>query len=141
MHDTAELLQEHIYGFDSGPQSFALSPPLALQPPFMQSNFGQHMPLVHMIPKIRPVSDSSSHIKEAVDGFRRVFHQQAAGLLSTGVLPIPPGHPLYTERLTTRVLQAERDRLLQENAELKKRLEDIDGVDGQCSSMELRKQY
>ena len=36
---------------------------------------------------------------------------------------IPPGHPLYTRQNSVETLQAENDKLLKENLELKKKLE------------------
>ena len=68
--------------------------------------------------------DHPTHAAYEVDGFRRMFIQQATGLLSTGALPIPPGHPLYDKGATITALESERDRLLKENADLKRRLEE-----------------
>lgn len=65
-----------------------------------------------------------AQINGVIDEFRHNFSQHAAGLLSTGVLPIPPGHPLYSKQMAISALEAERDSLLKENADLKRRLED-----------------
>lgn len=72
-----------------------------------------------------PGAGTASHLqaREAVEGLKRMFAARASGLLSTGVLPIPPGHPLYDGHRAIAALEAERDGLLKENADLKKRLE------------------
>jgi hypothetical protein len=36
---------------------------------------------------------------------------------------IPPGHPLYNRKSSAKGLQAENDKLLKENTELKKKLD------------------
>ena len=36
---------------------------------------------------------------------------------------IPPGHPLYSKKNSAEILRAENDKLLKENNELKKKLE------------------
>lgn len=72
-----------------------------------------------------PGAGAASHLqaREAVEGLKRMFAAKASGLLATGVLPIPPGHPLYDGHRAIAALEAERDGLLKENADLKKRLE------------------
>ncbi|MDE0267066.1 MAG: hypothetical protein OXK17_08655 [Thaumarchaeota archaeon] len=72
-----------------------------------------------------PGAGTASHLqaREAVEGLKRMFVAKASGLLSTGVLPIPPGHPLYDGHRAIAALEAERDGLLKENADLKRRLE------------------
>lgn len=72
-----------------------------------------------------PGAGTAAHLqaREAVEGLKRMFVAKASGLLSTGVLPVPPGHPLYDGRQTIAALEAERDGLLKENADLKRRLE------------------
>ena len=52
-----------------------------------------------------------------------MFQQHAAGLLSMDTSIIPPGHPLYTRQNSVETLQAENDKLLKENTELKKKLD------------------
>ena len=72
-----------------------------------------------------PGAGTAPHLqaREAVEGLKRMFVANASGLLSTGVLPIPPGHPLYDGHRAIAALEAERDGLLKENADLKRRLE------------------
>ena len=83
-------------------------------------------------PQMTPNSTMAdpARAKEAVDGFRRLFHQQAAGLLSAGVLPIPPGHPLYSKHAAISALETERNALLKENADLKRRLDSVSSEEG-----------
>ncbi len=72
-----------------------------------------------------PGTGTAPHLqaRDAVEGLKRMFVAKASGLLSTGVLPIPPGHPLYDGHQAIAALEAERDGLLKENADLKRRLE------------------
>lgn len=72
-----------------------------------------------------PDTGTAPHLqaRDAVEGLKRMFVAKASGLLSTGVLPIPPGHPLYDGHQAIAALEAERDGLLKENADLKRRLE------------------
>ena len=52
-----------------------------------------------------------------------MYQQYASGLLSMNSNIVPPGHPLYTRQNSVETLQAENDKLVKENLELKKKLE------------------
>jgi hypothetical protein len=52
-----------------------------------------------------------------------MYQQYASGLISMNSSIIPPGHPLYTRQNSVKTLQAENDKLLKENLNLKKKLE------------------
>ena len=52
-----------------------------------------------------------------------MYQQHAAGLLSMNSKVIPPGHPLYTRQNSVETLQTTNDKLIKENLELKKKLE------------------
>ena len=62
-------------------------------------------------------------INQKLQGFRQMYHQHAAGLLTMGSGIIPPGHPLYTRHNSVETLRNENDKLLKENLELKKKLD------------------
>jgi hypothetical protein len=60
-----------------------------------------------------------------LQGFQQSYQRYASGLLtmnSNGI--IPPGHPLFNRQNSVNTLKAENDKLLKENLELKKKLEE-----------------
>ncbi len=101
--------------------------PYAELPRMPPNPFGKQQPIsmrkrmnnLSMHHKVNP-----NQARDVVDEIKYGFLQQANNLLSTGTLPIPPGHPLYSRHLTLASLESERDMLLKENAELKQRLDD-----------------
>jgi len=69
------------------------------------------------------VADAAS-LNKKLDGFQNLYQQHASGLMtmnSTGL--IPPGHPLYSEKNSLKILKVENDKLLKQNIELKKKLD------------------
>ncbi len=67
---------------------------------------------------------NASNLNKKLDGFQRLYQQHASGLMtmnSSGL--IPPGHPLYSEKNSAKILKMENDKLLKQNIELKKKLE------------------
>jgi len=62
-------------------------------------------------------------INQKLQGFQHMYQQYASGLLSMNSNVIPPGHPLYTRQNSIEMLQNQNDKLLQENLELKKKLQ------------------
>ena len=62
-------------------------------------------------------------MNQKLQGFQHMYQQHAAGLLTMNSAIVPPGHPLYTRQNSVETLQAENDKLLKENLELKKKLE------------------
>ena len=60
---------------------------------------------------------------QRLDRFTYASKQQAESLL-TGSKIVPPDHPLHIEQDSVRTLRAENDKLLKENQELKKRLDE-----------------
>ena len=69
------------------------------------------------------VADAAS-LNKKLDGFQNSYQQHASGLMtmnSTGL--VPPGHPLYSEKNSLKILKVENDKLLKQNIELKKKLE------------------
>ncbi len=62
-------------------------------------------------------------VNQKLQGFQQMYQMYASGLLSMGSMVVPPGHPLYSRQRSILALQSEKDQLLKENLELKKRLE------------------
>lgn len=96
--------------------------PMALQFPRLPPGPGNpHMPRPQRMHEIIPQLRLEDHT--------RMLQEYAAGLLtmaSPGV--IPPGHPLYNKRGSIETLQTENSKLRKENADLKKRLETVQGT-------------
>ncbi len=67
---------------------------------------------------------NASNLNKKLDGFQNFYQQHASGLMkmnSSGI--IPPGHPLYSEKNSVKILKVQNDKLLKQNIELKKKLE------------------
>ncbi len=75
-------------------------------------------------PALEGMLKDAGGIGGGLQGFQHAYQMRAAGLLTAGPMVVPPGHPLYTLRDSVSSLRAENDKLLKENAELRKRLED-----------------
>ena len=68
-------------------------------------------------------SDEMDTMSQKLQGFQHLYQQHASGLLTMNSSIIPPGHPLYNRKSSAKGLQAENDKLLKENTELKKKLD------------------
>ena len=79
---------------------------------------------IHENPAKKKLVKDAETISKKLQGFQHMYRMHASGLLAAGPAVIPPGHPLYTGRDSVDVLRAENDKLLKENAELRKRLEE-----------------
>ena len=59
-----------------------------------------------------------------LENFTQMYQQMAAGLLNMSLDKlIPPGHPLFTKENSVRILKEEKEKILKENLELKKKIE------------------
>jgi hypothetical protein len=75
-----------------------------------------------------PVKDkfvqNASNLNKKLDGFQNLYQQHVSGLMSmssSGI--IPPGHPLYSDKNSIKILKTQNDKLLKQNLELKKKLD------------------
>lgn len=98
-------------------------PHMALQFPRLPPGLSHPMFKIYENPIKEQFSKQASTINQKLQGFQHMYQQYAAGLLTMNSAIIPPGHPLYTRQNSVETLQAENDKLLKENLELKKRLE------------------
>ena len=98
-------------------------PHIAFQFPRLPPGLVGSMFKVNEIPMKEQFSQNASTMNQKLQGFQHMYQQYASGLLSMNSTIIPPGHPLYTRQNSVRTLQAENDKLLKENLELKKKLE------------------
>ena len=98
-------------------------PHLALQFPRLPPGLNHPMFKVHETPMKEQFSQEIATINQKLQGFQHMYQQYVSGLISMNSSIIPPGHPLYTRQNSVKTLQAENDKLLKENLNLKKKLE------------------
>ena len=84
--------------------------------------------LTHPMFKIfeNPMKDkfvqNASNLNKKLDGFQKLYQQHVSGLMTMNSGIIPPGHPLYSEKNSIKILKVENDKLAKQNIELKKKL-------------------
>ena len=76
-------------------------------------------------PKLKEkMSVDSAALTPTLENFAQMYQQMAAGLLSMSLDKlIPPGHPLYEKENSITILKEEKEKILKENLELKKKIE------------------
>lgn len=117
MNDMAIKQLQDLYGMNPN------IPHMALQFPRLPPGLSHPMFKIYENPMKEQFSKQDSTINQKLQGFQHMYQQYAAGLLTMNSAIIPPGHPLYTRQNSVETLQAENDKLLKENLELKKKLE------------------
>jgi len=98
-------------------------PHMAFQFPRLPPGLTNPMFKIHENPMKEQFLQNASTINQKLQGFQHMYQQYASGLISMNSNVIPPGHPLYTRQNSIEMLQNQNDKLLQENLELKKRLQ------------------
>tara|TARA_Y100001001_G_C7840321_1_gene250398 strand:- start:147 stop:524 length:378 start_codon:yes stop_codon:yes gene_type:complete len=73
----------------------------------------------------RQLSSDNAALSPKLQDFTEMYHKMAAGLLniSSDTL-IPPGHPIHSRENSVAILKEENKKILKENMELKKKLEE-----------------
>ena len=100
-------------------------PHLALQFPRLPPGLTNPMFKIFENPLKEKFTENNASINKKLQGFQQSYQRYASGLLtmnSNGI--IPPGHPLFNRQNSVNTLKAENDKLLKENLELKKKLEE-----------------
>jgi len=71
------------------------------------------------------LSADNAALSPRLQDFTEMYHKMAAGLLdmSSNTL-IPPGHPIHSRENSVAILKEENKKILKENIELKKKLEE-----------------
>jgi len=71
------------------------------------------------------LSADNAALSPKLQDFTEMYHKMAAGLLniSSDTL-IPPGHPIHSRKNSVDILKEENKKILKENMELKKKLEE-----------------
>jgi hypothetical protein len=73
----------------------------------------------------RQLSADNAALSPKLQDFTEMYHKMAAGLLniSSDTL-IPPGHPIHSRENSVTILKEENKKIIKENMELKKKLEE-----------------
>ena len=76
-------------------------------------------------PKLKEkMSVDNAALTPKLENFAQMYQQMTAGLLNMSMDKlIPPGHPLYSKENSIVLLKDEKEKILKENLELKKKLE------------------
>jgi len=76
-------------------------------------------------PKLKEkMSSDNAALTPKLENFAQMYQQMAAGLLNMSLDKlIPPGHPMYSKENSITLLKDEKQKILKENLELKKKLE------------------
>ena len=77
------------------------------------------------VPKLKEkLSSDTASLNPKLEDFVQMYQQMAAGLLNMSLDKlIPPGHPMYSKENSITLLKEENEKILKENFELKKRLQ------------------
>jgi len=117
MDNLARKHLEDLYGLNPN------IPHMAFQFPRLPPGLSNPMFGIHQNPMQEQFLQNADTVNQKIQGFQQMYQQYAAGLLSRNSMIVPPGHPLYSRQNSVQTLQAEKDQLLKENLELKKKLE------------------
>jgi len=98
-------------------------PHLAFQFPRLPPGLPNSMFKINENPMRKQFLQDAETVNQKLRGFQHMYQQYASGLLSMNSKIIPPGHPLYTRQNSVETLQTTNDKLLKENLELKKKLQ------------------
>ena len=115
-------MKKSIFDIHDNITDFSFLTPDALRyPP------GANLPsgLVNTSKLKRQLSADNAALSPKLQDFTEMYHKMAAGLLnmSSNTL-IPPGHPIHSRENSVVILKEENKKILKENIELKKKLEE-----------------
>jgi len=116
------FMKKNIFDIYDNITDFSFLTPDALRyPP------GANLPsgLVNTSKLKRQLSADNAALSPKLQDFTEMYHKMAAGLLniSSDTL-IPPGHPIHSRENSVAILKEENKKILKENIELKKKLEE-----------------
>ena len=80
--------------------------------------------LVNKPKLMKKLSSENMALTPTLQDFTEIYQQMAAGLINMSLDKlIPPGHPMYSKENSITLLKEEKEKILKENLELKKKLE------------------
>ena len=109
-----------LYGLDPS------VPHPALQFPRLPPGLPHPVFRVHQNATKENMARNAESIAKKLQGFEKMYQEHAAGLFTAGSRAMPPGHPLYALQNPVEALKAENEKLLKENADLRRKLESKD---------------
>lgn len=118
MKDLAIKQLRDLYGLNPN------IPHIAFQFPRLPPGLSHPMFKVYENPIKKKFIHNANSLNKKIEGFQHVYQQHASSLMNlnpSGI--IPPGHPLFNRQNSVESLKAEKDKLLKENLELKKKLD------------------
>ena len=118
MEDLAIKQLRDLYGLNPS------IPHLAFQFPRLPPGLSHPMFKIYENPMKKKFEQNAKLVERKLQGFQHLYQQYASGLLnmnSSGI--VPPGHPLFSTQNSIESLKAEKDKLLKENLDLKKKLD------------------
>jgi len=97
---------------------------MAFQFPRLPPGLTNPMFKIYENPMKKQFLKNAETINQKLQGFQQMYQQHAAGLLTMSSGIIPSGHPLYTRHNFVETIRNQNDKLLKENLELKKKLDE-----------------
>ena len=119
MEDLSIKHLKDIYGLNPN------IPHLALQFPRLPPGLFNPIFKIFENPLKEKIAEENASINKKLQGFQSAYQRYASGLMtmnSSGI--IPPGHPLFSLQNSISVLKTDNDKLIKENLELKKKLDE-----------------
>jgi hypothetical protein len=99
-------------------------PHLALQFPRLPPGLSNPIFKIFENPLKEKFAEDNATINKKLQGFQQSYQRYASGLLTMNSGIVPPGHPLFSRQNSISALKAENDKLLKENLELKKKIDE-----------------
>ena len=116
------FMKKSIFGMYEDIANFSLLVPDGLRYP---PNANLPSGLMNTSKLKQKLSTDNAALNPKLQDFTEMYHKMAEGLLSlSSNTLIPPGHPIYSRNNSIVTLKEENKRILNENMELKKKLEE-----------------
>jgi hypothetical protein len=116
------FMKKSIFGMYEDTANFSLLVPDGLRYP---PNANLPSGLMNTSKLKQKLSTDNAALNPKLQDFTEMYHKMAEGLLSlSSNTLIPPGHPIYSRNNSIVTLKEENKRILKENIELKKKLEE-----------------
>ena len=117
-----DIMKKSVFGIYDNITDFSFLAPDTLRYP---PNANLPSGLVNTSKLKQKLSADNAALNLKLQDFTEMYHQMAAGLLNMSANTlIPPGHPIHSRKNSVTMLKEENKKILKENIELKKKLEE-----------------